>query len=393
MDRKNGLKILHTVASLKSSSGGPARTVSSLCEGLGRIGASVEIISQNYSSEDVNIVPQSAYVKTTFVPVINISKLRMSYSPSFRTSLTKCCRKTGIRLIHDHGIWLPSNHSVAAAARRLRIPLVIHPRGMLEPWAFQFKAWKKRLAWKLYQHRDLETASVLCATAEQEAENFRKIGLRQPIAIIPNGVEMPILSPKIKEDIKLTKTALFLSRIHPKKGLIELVKAWHQIRPKGWRVIIAGPDENGYRKIVESEIKKSGLQDVFEFVGSVEGERKRRLYHEADLFILPSFTENFGLVVAEALSYNLPVITTKGTPWEGLVTHRCGWWIDIGIEPLSAAIREAVAISDEERYAMGKRGRLFVEENFGWTQIAEKMLSVYQWILGEDSKPECVISS
>jgi len=126
-------------------------------------------------------------------------------------------------------------------------------------------------------------------------------------------------------------------------------------------------------------------------VGSVEGEAKANLYRCADLFILPTFTENFGVVVAEALSYGVPVITTKGAPWEGLITHGCGWWIDIGAEPLAAAIREAVAISDEERYAMGKRGRLFVEENFGWSDIAEKMLFVYQWILKEGSKPECVI--
>jgi len=386
------IKIIHTVASLNSRSGGTASAVNGLCEGLGRLGdICVNIYTQKDNSDDVRILPKPELVHTELVSAISIPQLRMIYSSSFYSRLLNYCYEQRIDLIHNNGIWLPSDHSAAAVARRLRIPLVIHPHGMLEPWSLRFKAWKKKLAWNLYQHRDLETASVLCATAEQEAENFRKIGLRQPIAIIPNGVEMPILLPKIEKGSKLTKTALFLSRIHPKKGLIELVKGWQQIRPKDWQVVIAGPDENGYQKVIESEIRKAGLQDVFKFVGSVEGEKKREQYQDADLFILPTFTENFGIVVAEALSYGIPVITTKGAPWEGLITHRCGWWIDIGAEPLADAIREATALSDAERQEMGKRGRIFVEKNFGWTQIAENMISVYQWILGQGSKPECVL--
>jgi len=389
MKSMKNIKALHTVAGLNRSSGGPARTVSSLCEGLGRLGASIEIITQG-SSSDENIIPQSAYVKTTFVPAISIPKFRLIYAPSFRKTLMNHCQQTEVRLIHDHGLWLPTNHSAADAARRLNIPLIISPRGMLEPWALQYKAWKKWLAWRLYQHRDLSAACLLHATSVREAENLREIGFKQPIALIPNGIHLPAWSEQVKTQPE-NHTALFLGRIHPVKGLPELVKAWQIARPKGWRMIIAGPDENGHQKEIQAAIHQAGLEELFQFVGSVEGEAKANLYRCADLFILPTFTENFGVVVAEALSYGVPVITTKGAPWEGLVTHGCGWWIDIGAEPLAAAIREAVAISDEERYAMGKRGRLFVEENFGWSDIAEKMLSVYQWILKKGSKPECVI--
>jgi len=388
MKSSNYIKALHTVAGLNRSSGGPARTVSSLCEGLGRLGASIEIITQG-SSSDENIIPQSAYVKTTFVPAISIPKFRLIYAPSFRKTLMNHCQQTEVRLIHDHGLWLPTNHSAAAAARRLNIPLIISPRGMLESWSLRYKAMKKWLAWKLYQYRDLSAAYAFHATSIQEAESIRKLGFKQPIAVIPNGIQFP-MEGYVNGQTDL-RTALFLSRIHPKKGLFDLVKAWQIVRPKGWRMIIAGPDENGHQKEIQAAIHQAGLEDMFQFVGSVEGEAKANLYRSADLFILPTFTENFGVVVAEALSYGVPVITTKGAPWEGLITHGCGWWIDIGAEPLAAAIREAVAISDEERYAMGKRGRLFVEKNFGWSDIAEKMLFVYQWILKEGSKPECVI--
>lgn len=175
---------------------------------------------------------------------------------------------------------------------------------------------------------------------------------------------------------------LFLGRIHPVRGLLELVEAWRIARPEGWKMIIAGPDEGGHQQIVEAAIHQAGLQDDFEFTGSVYGDEKKALYRSADIFVLPTFSENFGLVVAEALACGVPVITTKGAPWQGLQTHRCGWWIDIGVEPLVAALREAMNLPPDTLREMGQRGRAYVEQNFGWPGIAQQMLSVYRWVLG-----------
>ncbi|MGB5063775.1 MAG: glycosyltransferase, partial [Candidatus Competibacter sp.] len=161
----------------------------------------------------------------------------------------------------------------------------------------------------------------------------------------------------------------------------------------GWKMIIAGPDEGGHQKIVEAAIQHAGLQDDFEFPGSVVyGDEKEALYRSAEVFVLPTFSENFGLVVAEALACGVPVITTKGAPWEGLLTHRCGWWIDIGVEPLVAALREAMNLPPDTLRDMGRRGRAYVEQNFGWPGIAQQMLSVYRWVLGQGDKPDCVMS-
>jgi glycosyltransferase involved in cell wall biosynthesis len=237
----------------------------------------------------------------------------------------------------------------------------------------------------------LQTARALHATALQEADNLRRLGLRQPIAVVPNGVKMPPLLKPLRSPAT-PHIALFLSRIHPKKGLLELVEAWRVTRPSDWKVIIAGPDEGGHRRVVEEKIRRAGLGNNFEFAGMVDGAAKTALYQRAELFLLPSFTENFGVVVAEALACGVPVITTKGTPWQGLMTHRCGWWIDIGVEHLIAAIQEATSLLDEERHAMGQRGRQYVERNFGWSSIAEQMLSVYRWILGQGDKPDCVMT-
>lgn len=383
------ISVIHTVASLRKSAGGPTRTVTALCSELGRLGARVDLLSQDIvrSTDDLNLLPPAEFVTTSLAhPLPYIDRV---WSPSFRTMLRKRCERGQTMLIHDHGVWLPTNHSAVVVARQWGIPLIISPRGMLEPWAMNHKAWKKRLAWNLYQRRDLESASVLHATAEQEANNFRKLGLRQPIAIIPNGTDLPEWRDPADPQGSPRKM-LFLSRIHQKKGLLNLVQAWQTVKPSGWKMIIAGPDEGGHQPIVEAAIHQAGLQDAFAFTGSVYGDEKAALYRSAEVFVLPTFSENFGLVVAEALACGVPVITTKGAPWQGLHTHRCGWWIDIGVEPLVAALHEATTLPPDTLRTMGQRGRVYVEQNFGWPGIAQQMLSVYRWVLGQGDRPDCV---
>jgi glycosyltransferase involved in cell wall biosynthesis len=285
-------------------------------------------------------------------------------------------------------MWLPINHAVATVARERHIPLVISTHGMAEPWALQHRAWKKRLAWLLYQKRDLQTAAVLYATSEMEFLGLRRIGLRQPIAVIPNGVALPEVGDAPGK-VSGRRTVLFLGRIHPVKGLLELVNTWRTVRPAGWRVVIAGPDEGGHRSVVEERVRRLGLRGDVEFVGPVDGAGKAALYRSANLFVLPTFSENFGVVVAEALAHGVPVITTRGAPWADLETFRCGWWIDVGVEPLEAALREAFALTDEDRAAMGARGREYVKR-FDWQRIAEQTLALYRWILGQGERPDCV---
>lgn len=348
-------------------------------------------MSQDYSCspDDENVLPPADRVSTHLAVAYRLPKTGFLFSPSFSSLLRQRCQLLRGVLIHDQGLWLPTNHAVAAVTRQLDIPLIASTHGMLEPWALNYRAWKKQLAWRLYQRCDLQTARVLHATATREAGSLRRLGLRQPIAVIPNGVDFPVLSERSRQP-ESPCIALFLGRIHPVKGLVDLVEAWRIARPAGWKAIIAGPDEGGHRRVVEEAIGRAGLENSFGFVGVVDGEDKIALYRRADLFLLPSFTENFGMVVAEALACGVPVITTKGTPWESLVTHRCGWWIDIGVEPLVAVLREAMNLPPDTLRDMGRRGRAYVEQNFGWPGIAQQMLSVYRWVLGQGERPDCV---
>lgn len=385
------MNIVFTISSLKKESGGPSYNVANISSQLAkniRVGIVTKINHELLDKE--KLIWPSSLVDVIFVKNFKFFSL-YSDLVYFKKTLEFYCISKSTQIVHDNGIWLMTNHSAAKVSSLLNIPRIVSVRGMLEPWALDYRGWKKRTAWWLYQRHDLQTARVLHATAQREAENLRRLDLRQPIAIIPNGVNLPAFSER-QQLHKLSHTALFLGRIHPVKGLLNLIEAWRITQPANWKMIIAGPDEGGHRRVVVEAIRRAGLENQVELVGAVDGKDKTALFQQADLFVLPSFTENFGVVVAEALACGVPVITTRGTPWEGLLTHCCGWWIDIGIEPLAAAIREATALSDEQRRDMGQRGRQYVERDFGWPDIAQQMLSVYRWMLGQGERPDCVMN-
>ena len=391
MTRLSEMKILMTISSINRDSGGPSRSVTELSSALAARSIPISLFSIDTGETlviDTTVeVPYRLYLQKTGTSYFS----RNSAIQHMSDELKREIGETKDAIIHNHGIWMRVNHLASQIARNREVPLVISTRGMLEPWALQFKKYKKRLAWQLYQKRDLESSTVIHATALQEAENLRDLGFKMPIAVIPNGVDVPSWREATKKQERI-RTVLFMSRIHPVKGLLNLVEAWMLIKPKRWRVVIAGPDENGHQKVVEDAIKRAQLQNQFEFVGAVHGEKKWDLYSSADIFALPSFSENFGIVVAEALACGVPVITTKGTPWEELETHNCGWWVDVGVQPLAEALKKVTSLSDQERSEMGMRGRLLVKDSYSWSKIAADMTSVYEWVLGGGAPPSCVIT-
>lgn len=385
------LKILHTLAGLNNTSGGSRHATTSLCEALGRRGLKVYLVSQDDSPpDDPCIIPDRRYLETRLLKLtIALRGLKFNYSHKFSDVIKKICAQHKIRIMHDNGMWLPSNHSTASIAKQLGIPLVIHPHGMLEKSALEVRSWKKSLAWCLYQRRDLEIAAMFVATSYQEAATIREKGFPQPIAVLPIGVDLPSLEPQTQN--RQVRQALFLSRIHPIKGLTDLVDAWAKVRPPNWKMVIAGPDEENHRSEIERAVANLGLSDSFIFKGPVYGKLKADLFNESDLFVLPSKSENFGLVIAEALSYGIPVITTDRTPWESLVSKQCGWWVEKTVDALAEAISDATSLSDAERKKMGSRGRDFVESEFSWPMVADKMIMAYEWVLGKSPKPKFII--
>jgi glycosyltransferase involved in cell wall biosynthesis len=366
--------ILHTQVTLDRSYGGPARTVPALCNSLAEY-VDVALLSTITEADTRPLFQSTAYQLFT---AKNRSLSR------FAGALDQI---PDVKMIHDHGIWLPSNIAVYRHARRMALPLVISARGMLKPWALRQKWFKKKIAWYLYQKKALNYASAIHATATSEAEQCRELGFDQPIAVIPNGVEFPESLPAKQENDK--KIVLCVSRMHPKKGLADLLSVWAGIRDEGWQLVIAGPDEDGYRTQLENQVVAMNVQSVT-FTGNLGDVEKWQAYANADLFVLPTHGENFGVVVAEAMAAGLPVITTVGAPWKLLEDKKCGWWIDIGVGPLQATLRQAMALSDTQRQEMGQRGKEICYERFSWNRIALEMNRVYEYLLLGSEKPDCI---
>jgi glycosyltransferase involved in cell wall biosynthesis len=225
-----------------------------------------------------------------------------------------------------------------------------------------------------------------------EAEQFRRLGLKNPIAVIPNGVTLPEHSTLSHSDTSPDRYALFLSRLHPKKGPLDLVEAWRQVKPAHWKLLIAGPSEGGHEQVVRKAVQDAGLSDCVQFLGALDDREKWGVYARAQLFVLPTHSENFGVVIAEALGAETPVITTKAAPWSLLNEEDCGWWIDTGPAQLSQALRQATDAPSDHLHRMGQRGRAAVLKRFDWTRIGEQMVAVYNWLLGIGPEPDTLFA-
>ncbi len=359
-------KFVFCTPSLKPEYGGPAYSVPRRCYHLRQAGVDVCVYTKQYDKGLSDYCDMSQVI--THIDVGEYS------------------------LVHNFGLWSSFNHRISSQCRRKNVPMIVSPLGMLEPWAVNNKRLKKKLGWFFFQKKDISGAAALHATAQEEADNLVKLGISRPIAVIPHGIDLPKYLPEKKRKSEVRKI-LFLSRINKKKGLLTLVEAWKKVSPSGWKIIIAGPDEGGYQAVVQEKVDAYNLGEHFEFLGPVYGRDKCSLFCQADLFVLPTFSENFGLVVPEALSYGIPVITTKGAPWSDLEETNSGWWIDFGVDPLANTIDKAIRLSDRERVDMGLNGRALVESKYSWSKSAEKTLRLYEWILGEADQPDFVINA
>ena len=392
------MKINHTLPSLSMRDGGPSRSVPQLCNELVKY-INIEI-STIKSIDEIHL--RGLYPVHKFKPTNRILPIGSSHD------LRNYLEKTSVDIYSAHGLWSMSSHYAVKAALKNKKPIIISPRGMLEPEALKFSRWKKILAGVFWQNKDLNMADCIHVTSKMELDNCRLYGLKNPIAYVPNGLnihEYPLKGSATgfsKIPIKKKRrTLLFLSRIHEKKGLENLIKSWSKLTDfhPSWKLIIAGNDENDYevflKKIATSlginwSSDRNNLSASLFFVGPVYDQDKINEYHNADLFILPSMSENFGMVIAEAMSCGLPVITTKQTPWRSIELANAGWWINPEERHLTESLTSALSLSKATLQSMGINGHKLIKDNYSIESIAKKMIRVYEWCINKKNPPNYI---
>ncbi len=360
------MRVFLAARSLSPYYGGPAVSVLGLALALCAAGVNVGLWAQDGSAVTTELLPQR-------LP----ERLKRLSGPAGRAF-----DQFSPDIIHDNGLWLLHNRGLAALSSNHGLARLVSTRGMLEPWARNHKKWKKELAWAFYQRRYLMLANGVHATAATEAQNIARLNLGVPVYTIPNGVDVPEMStPNPAGTDGIQRTALFLGRLYPVKGLPLLIEAWDRVRPKGWRLVLAGPDEAGHQAELESLIRNAELTGIISLPGPLVGPAKSQCLAGADLFVLPSFSESFGIAVAEALAHGLPVLTTNSTPWSMLRQRGCGWTVDATVDGIAEGLSQATSHDAKTLEAMGAKGRAWVASEFGWESVAKQFVTVYQKIL------------
>lgn len=307
-----------------------------------------------------------------------------------------------IEIVHQHGIWTGASRATNLLRRRYAVPTVIASHGHLDSWALGLSRWKKKVALAAYERQNLANASCLHATSPAEIADFRNFGLKNPIALIPNGISSLQLREKgdpLRFRARFSLPAdkrilLFLSRITPKKGLMMLLDAIKNVEGEwqDWMLLIAGTDEFGHQAEVEARISALGLDDTAKIIGPLFDAAKADAFAAADLFVLPSFSEGAPMVILDSLAAGVPVIATQASPWEDLVRFGCGWWVPTNTEGLAAALGESAAMDQAGLGEKGRRGRDLVASSFTWASLAKHSLDLYRWLLGRGDKPDFVLT-
>lgn len=364
------MRILHYIPSIDETSGGVGAYMQLLTRDLGAL---CELHVVTHQSENERRLEGCAlhYIADKWLPW-----------NSCRAEFVQLLREVRPDVVHVNCCWTPLCSMVTLWAKEAGYKVVYTPHGMLEPWIMKRHYWTRKLpAILLYQRRAIRMADMLHATAESEKANLMALGWNKRICLIGNCVNVDEI--QIKTSWQKTKCILFLSRVHVKKGinfLIEAVAAMKQ-ELEGYVVKIAGPGDETYIRELKALAERLGVAHLILFVGSVFGEAKYELYREADLFVLPTHSENFGIVVTEALACGTPVITTKGTPWEELETCQCGWWTEIGANPTAEALKAFLSLSEDELETMGRNGRRLVEERYSCQKIAKEFTDMYNKVV------------
>jgi poly(glycerol-phosphate) alpha-glucosyltransferase len=319
----------------------------------------------------------------------------LGYAPG----LTKALREADLDIVLLHGLWKFTSAAALQWHRRSGRPFIVHPHGMLDPWALRNSGWKKRVASLFYENATLRSAACIRALCESEAQSIRDYGLMNPICVIPNGIDLPNLGTPPNSEFRIPNSEgrnvlLYLGRLHPKKNLGPLLRAWATAQSevsaaRNWLLAIAGWDEGGYEATLRAAAAELQLSSVV-FLGPLFGEDKAAALRRIDAFILPSLSEGLPMVVLEAWAYAKPVLMTAACNLPEGFRARAALQIGTAAEEMLPGLQQMTGMEPEQRTAMGRNGRDLVAQNFSWEKIGKEMRRVCQWVVHGGEAPASV---
>lgn len=367
------MTLCHIVSHIDEEASGPSYSVPRLAQAVAAAQQQDVVLAtldRGTGARDLGAVTHRAFTQSGFPRKLGVSR-------PMRAWLGKA-RANEISLIHSHGLWMMPNIYPARAAARAGIPHVVAPRGTLDPAALVYSARVKQVVRWLGQDAALKGATAFHATSEDEASHIRAQGLRQPIVLLPNGIDIPEGTRPARG---ARRTLLYLGRLHEKKGLDMLLQAWTALEPAhpDWDLRIVGTGSKAFEAGLAEDVARRGLTRV-KLLGPVYAGAKLDTFQHADLFVLPTRGENFGMVVAEALAAGTPVVTTTGAPWSGLQEHRAGWWCAPQAPAIEAALAQALAADAATLAGMGARGTAWMTAAYGWDEIGARLVRAYTWL-------------
>ena len=369
---------LHIISSLKRSSGGTSTSSYTLVKGLQKEKLATDMVTFKPGDIREEMISTESFIH--LIPTPKIRKWHYS-RPAIKFIKEKISQYD---LFHIHGIWEFLPNMAARYAGNSGLPYIITISGMLYPSALAINAKFKKLASMLFQYENLRRATVIHATCYQEYEYIRQYGLKNPVAVIANPLELPQNLPAISPSEDSKVKIGFMGRFNPIKNIDVLIEAWAKINKsnptKELELILIGDGEKSYRETLQKQVKKHGLTNV-SFTGFLNGPEREAKLATLNYLVLPSKSENFGMVVTEALLYGVPVIASKGTPWGDLDEYKCGWWVDNDVDTLSSTIGKAIHLDEKERIEMGKRGQALVENKYSQSAVALQTKELYAWML------------
>lgn len=367
------MRCCEIVPSLEERHGGPSKSVLALSHALGALGQDVSLLSTHPD-------PTPRLISSTVQANVFRRGTPQAFCPS--PQLRRHLGSQTFDLVHHHSLWLRTLHYAHRSAQKSRVPLVISPRGMMSPWAWQHHGWRKQLVRHLVHPGAFEAAAGWHATSPAEAAEIRSHGFSQPICIAPNGVTLPTDAERTAAathwrtmcpETATRPTALFYSRLHRKKRVLELIDLWLAHAPAEWLLLVVGmPEEYTAAQLEDYVLRNSGAGRIRAF----DGAGAPPPYPVASLFLLPSHSENFGMVIAEAMAHGLPVLVTDSTPWATVNQHDAGWCVPWDNFP--ATLKHALAETENERTARGAAGRALVARDFAWEKSAATLLQFYR---------------